>query len=409
MVMLNPKFNNNNHLIDDLKESSIEEDNPISSAIQGFTSKNSGSSDSFKKKMMRNLFIIVIITFIIVILLFIFSSMGGKKSYSEIEDIMIKSAEKYYTENQTLLPKTTGGIVEVSAKKLANLNYMRDLERYQKKANCTGKVVVENNDDHYIYVPYLDCGDDYKTTELYRKITDSKNIVITGGGLYSGNGEYVFRGENINNYVSIGEHLWRIVKVTKDNEIVLIKQDGVAYDTSSWDDRYNATARYKAGINDFFVSRIHDKLEELYKDPKDELFPKGIKDYIVSHSYCVGKRDSKATGSDQSIECSVLSEPLKMGLLSIAEYMYASLDSGCTYTTSSSCQNYNYLVNKKSAWWLSTASLESTYHAYYITQGGAIKSVNTSSYYAVRPVIYLNSRVMFKDGDGSLEKPYQFK
>ena len=32
---------------------------------------------------------------------------------------------------------------------------MKDLEKYIKKASCNGKVVVENNDDNYIYIPYL--------------------------------------------------------------------------------------------------------------------------------------------------------------------------------------------------------------------------------------------------------------
>ena len=32
--MIDPKFNNNNHLIEDLKETSPEEENPISKAIQ---------------------------------------------------------------------------------------------------------------------------------------------------------------------------------------------------------------------------------------------------------------------------------------------------------------------------------------------------------------------------------------
>lgn len=407
--MLNPKFNNNNHLINDLKESSTEEDNPISHAIQKFTSNNNESNDSFKKKMTKNLFIIVIVTFLIVILLFVFSSLGGKKSYSAVEDIMIKSATKYYNENQSLLPKTTGGIVEVSAKKLSNLNYMRELGKYIKNATCSGKVVVENNDDHYIYVPYLDCGSAYKTTELYRKITESKNIVTTGDGLYISGEDYVFRGENVDNYVSIGEDLWRIVKVTKENEVVLIKNESVQNDTTAWDNRYNATTRYKAGINDFSVSRIHDKLEDLYQDSKNELLTKEIKDHLISHNYCIGKRDKKAAGSDNSIECSLLSEPLKIGLLTISEYMYASLDSGCTYTTSLSCQNYNYLTSKSSSWWLLTASQEDTYHAYYVTNGGVIKADNTSSYYGIRPVIYLNSRTMFKDGEGSLEKPYTLK
>lgn len=407
--MIDPKFNNNNHLIEDLKETSPEEENPISKAIQGFTKKSDHQPDPFKKKMMRNLLIIVVVTMAIVLILFIFSSMGGKKSYSDVEDIMIKAATKYYKANENLLPKTTGGVVEVSAKKLANLNYMNDVSRYIKKSSCSGKVVVENNDDNYIYVPYLDCGDIYKTTELYRKITDSKNIITSGDGLYLSNGSYIFRGENVNNYISIKDKLWRIVKVTANNEVVLVLQDRIGYSTSEWDDRYNTDTGYQSGINNFSVSRLHDRLEEIYKDVDGEIFTEDIKNHIVSHNYCIGKRVSNAGGNDNAIECSEVSDSLKVGLLTAADYMYASLDGGCTYTTSSSCQNYNYLTNKKFNWWLLTATPESSYHAYYVTTSGVIKTIYTSSNKVIRPVIYLNSKTMYKSGDGSFEKPYTLK
>lgn len=410
--MIDPKLNNNNHIIDDLKEEQTDaieqtDENPISKAIQGFTTKGS-DRDPLKKKMLRNLLIIAVITVIIVIILFIFSS-GGNKSYSDVEDIMIKAATKYYKENSSSLPKTTKATVEVSAKKLANLNYMKDLEKYIKKATCNGKVVVENNDDNYIYIPYLDCGNSYKTTELYRKITDSKNIVTTGEGLYLYNGNYVFRGENINNYVSINEQLWRIVKVTNDNEVVLVKQDVEGYNSGAWDDRYNITEKYKTGINDFSVSRINDSLKEIYKDTKKEYFTDEIKNYIVNHNFCIGKRASNSSGNDNSIECATLSEPLKVGLLTVSDYMLASLDGNCNNISSPTCQNYNYLVNKKSSWWLITASQENTYEVYYVENRGSIKKSNASDFYVARPVIYLNSKIMHKSGDGSLDDPYILK
>ena len=100
---------------------------------------------------------------------------------------------------------------------------------------------------------------------------------------------------------------------------------------------------------------------------------------------------------------------MKVGLLTAADYMYASLDGGCTYTTYSSCQNYNYLTNKKFNWWLLTATPESSYHAYYVTTSGVIKTIYTSSNKVIRPVIYLNSKTMYKSGDGSFEKPYTLK
>lgn len=409
--MIDPKLNNNNHIVEDLKEENneeLEENNPISKAIQGFTNKSS-DENTLKKKMFRNLLIITAVAILIVVALYIFTSFGGNKTYSEVEDIMINAATKYYQANTSSLPKTTKGTVEVSAKKLANLNYMKDLEKYIKKASCNGKVVVENNDDNYIYIPYLDCGESYKTTELYRKITDSKNIVTTGEGLYNNNGSYIFRGENLNNYVSINEQIWRIVKVTTDNEVVLIKQDRIGYESSTWDDRYNNITKYKTGINDFSVSRVKDSLNKIYKDTKKEYFTDNIKNYIVNHNYCIGKRSINSPGNNNSIECATISEPLKVGILTTSEYMMASLDGNCTNANSPTCQNYNYLSNKKSSWWLITGLQENTSDVFYIENNGSIKKSSASSYKALRPVIYLNSKTMYKSGEGTIDKPYILK
>ena len=66
--------------------------------------------------MFRNLLIIAAVAILIVVALYIFTSFGGNKTYSEVEDIMINAATKYYQANTSSLPKTTKGTVEVSAK-----------------------------------------------------------------------------------------------------------------------------------------------------------------------------------------------------------------------------------------------------------------------------------------------------
>lgn len=402
---MNP--NDQNNLMEELKE---EQENNTSNVIQEAISKyrnNSRSDNELKDKLMKYLLIIAIVAVVIIVILFVFSNIAnGKKTYSDVEDIMINASKKYYTDNSSSLPKSNGGTVEVSVQNLVNNKYMKSLDKYIKNTSCTGKVVVENNDDNYIYIPYLDCGSTYKTTELYRKVTDKENIVTSGNGLYSYSDGYVFRGDNVNNYVSINDALWRIVKVTTDNEVVLTKQDKGISISQPWDDRYNTDKGYNVGINDFNVSRLKDTLNSLYDDKEANLFSDDIKGHITSHNLCIGKR---GYNDNQGNECSVQSESMKLGLLTVSDYIRASLDGSCVSAASESCQNYNYLVNEEYDWWLLTASNENTYQAYYVNNYGKVDISNTSSGKKIRPVIYLNSKTMFTSGTGSSTDPYKIK
>lgn len=252
---MDPKYNNNKQLINKLKNEDNEND-----------SYDDSDKRLRKEKMMKNIFKIAIITAVLVVVLLVLSMFSSKsRDYADVERIMKDAAVKYYKDNSSELPKVNGGIVEVSAQKLSNLKYMKDLDKYVSKTSCFGKVVVENNDDSYIYIPYLDCGDKYKTTELFREVTDNRNIVVSGSGLYSYGNQYIFRGDDVNNYVSINNNLWRIVKVSSDNEVVLIKEERAGKLSYTWDDRYNAQKRMNYGINDFNVSRLKDSLEGIFR------------------------------------------------------------------------------------------------------------------------------------------------
>jgi len=88
----------------------LEENNPISKAIQGFTNKSS-DENTLKKKMFRNLLIIAAVAILIVVALYIFTSFGGNKTYSEVEDIMINAATKYYQANTSSLPNSGRSLI----------------------------------------------------------------------------------------------------------------------------------------------------------------------------------------------------------------------------------------------------------------------------------------------------------
>ena len=134
---------------------------------------------------------------------------------------------------------------------------MKDLSEYRSDGDtCTGSVRVRKLETEYIYVPYLNCGESYITKELHSKVVEDNPVVSSGDGLYATGGNYVFRGEVVNNYVKLENDLWRIVKITSDGSIMLINANGLRIN-QPWDDRYNSTREFTSGINNYSVSRMN--------------------------------------------------------------------------------------------------------------------------------------------------------
>ena len=383
--------------------------------LQDYAKDDDSSSSPAKSRMIKFMGLIVIGTIVILVILFVISSLKPKVyTYTEIESILQEAAESYFADHSEALPQNEGSVIEIDSSNLSAEGYMKDLSEYTEEGVvCAGTVQVEHAGGSYLYTPYLNCGDSYATTELYKKITDNNNIVTSGYGLYASNGSYIFRGEDVNNYVKLDKILWRIVKVTANNNVVLISDEGVGFG-QLWDDRYNEGKSYEAGINQYSVSRIKEYLTKVYKNPskkKEEgelIFSKRDKTRLVNYDLCVGKREQGREGKDNSAECSQKLPNQTLGLLTVSEYMAASLDPDCKSTVSKSCKNYNYLAKTKD-WWLVTADKDDNSQVYQVNQSGKVVSELAGSFSGVRPVIYLNSKVLYKSGNGTLERPYRVK
>ena len=376
--------------------------------------KSSSSDDFARKKMIRFMLIIFGGAFLLLFVLYLASLVAGRSyTYADVEGIMKDAAKSYFSDYPDSLPQQDGSIVEVDVANLVYAEKMKNLTEYLgEEILCTGTVQVEKSGTEYLYTPYLNCGDYYVTVELYQKIVSQDNIVSSGYGLYATNGGgYVFRGEEVNNYVQLGKGLWRIVKVNSNNNIVLISNEGVPYG-QPWDNRYNEERLYEAGINQYNASRVKEYLDKTYKNPSaedgEDLLSNGDKAKIVSYSVCTGKRTPTSEIKNNSEECTQVLQDQKIGLLTLSDYLFASVDPNCKSAKSKSCKNYNYLTMKED-WWLATANREDTSTVFAVTRNGDVNAETAANYAIVRPVIYLNSRVLYKSGDGSLEKPYKVR
>ena len=363
-----------------------------------------------KKKLMRIMLIVVGILVLLLIIILIFSLVtGGNKTYEEIEEDLKNAAIEYYEVQSGLLPQEEGETITVRASTLAEAGYMDPLSELREGESCSGRVEVTKVGDNIVYTPYLDCGDNYTTKELYKAVLE-QGIVTSGNGLYDLNGEKVYRGDNVNNYVQLDNALFRIVKVTSDNKLLLILNEMESNMSTYFDDRYNQDRLSNSGFNDYRISRMYQYLDDLYNNKQDyRLLSSNDKEKLSTFNLCIGKRNPADTTNNNSIECTDVLENQMIGLLTASDYLNASLDANCRATTDKSCQNYNYLKLSGTDWWLVTGSSLNSYEVYSVRSSGYLYETNASSYKKVRPTIMLNNNVMIKSGNGSESNPYILK
>ena len=366
-----------------------------------------------KKRMLFVMGIIVGGLLLLFIILFLVSTFSKKVyTYDGLESVLKSAAISYFQDHKDYLPKEDGDVVEVDSANLIAEGKMNDLSEYNTETGVcsSASVQVEKTDDSYLYTPYINCGENYSTQELYKLVTSK--VVNEGYGVYQHNEEYAYRGENVNNFVQLGGNIWRIVKVTSNHNVVLISADALPY-SYPWDNRYNTNEKFESGINDFAASRIKDSLTSIYVKPNEKksenILTDSDKSLLITTNLCIGKRAVTSEGKDNVEECGTTISNQRMGLLTLSDYMYASVDANCKTSENKSCKNYNYLVLKNSEWWLLTPDSGNTSNVFVVRAGGNIIVDTASSYCGIRPVITLNSKVMYKSGKGTYDDPYLVK
>ena len=311
----------------------------------------------YLKKVILGIFGGIVLIILISVLIPLFKS--TKLTFEEVESKMKQAAIEYYDINKDLLPQP-GNSITLSYSTLQEKELLKPIDKYLKEnVQCTGEIIVKNNNGNYSYTPYLNCGDQYTTIELYKKILDSNQITTQRDGLYQVGNSKVFRGEKINNYVSFANKIWRILKIDEDNSIKLILNESTI--NSTWDNRYNSEKNYNSGKNNYNISRLKETIDELYND--DEFLSDDDKSKLVAKNLCIGNRNENTTTNDGAAECKSVLENQYIGIISLYEFINASIDEKCKNYNNNECQNYYYLAihTDSNNWWTITPVAGNTY------------------------------------------------
>lgn len=360
--------------------------------------------------MLSSVMIVILLVIIITLLL-----VGGKSknlSYSDLEDKIATAGEAYYIDNPSKLPEAGTDTIDVSV--LVSNGYMRDLSKYTKKGvTCSGKLHVTKIPNGYSYKGSVDCGNNYATGTLFKKLTST--IVTSGNGLYeeeqvdpmnpdTTTKVYVFKGEKLNNNIKVGDYIWQVVKIFEDGRIQVLGSPELA--RTLWDDRYNTETGHYYGINDYEVSRVKDFIQSQITDTKDTFLK--IKRLITTHNACIGKRALDDTSRDGSAECSEILENQYFTLLPTYDYMNASLDGNCVKALDDSCYNYNYILSDfYDEWWTITGVSDNNEDVYYVRDKMEVAYPKTTR--GLRLVAYLDPNVSYVSGTGTFDDPYIVK
>ena len=345
-----------------------------------------------------------------IILLFLISSCSKRTyDYEDLVQQMLKVTKNYYKENKDQLPSQDKDTQSYTLKKMISDGKIEELSELfnDDSIKCDGNVTVINNNGYYLYTPYLSCGEKYNTTYLKDKVIEN-SLVESDVGLYEVNNNYVFKGEVKNNFVNIAGKIYRIIRINEDGSMRIIEIKG--QQNIPWDNRYNDDYNLTTGINEYEYNSLDSRIKETLKDYYDKKagFTDETKQYFTTFDLCIGKRSISDTTADGSTECAkkIANQPL--GLLTVYEYLQASLDKGCTSSLDANCKNYNWMSTAKLSSWMATADIETSKKAFKVIRGDAkISDCNSGS--SVLAVLNLTEKAIYVDGDGTEENPYTFQ
>ncbi len=216
-----------------------------------------------------------------------------------------------------------------------------------------------------IYNPKSETGE--TLTNLASSIISSSKVVYEGDGLYSNNGNYVYKGENVNNYIMVSNMLFRILKINSDRTMDIVLDEYI--NRLDWDSELESYQ--KSDVNKYLNDKFLKVLDQ------DILEKTVVCDELV-------KKVNEAT-------CDKPNQENYVKLLGISDFLNSISD------------NKSYLANSGDSLWLYNHNETEVWH----TNGTTVALDEVTSNYGIKPVVTLKNNNVLVSGDGSINSPYR--
>ena len=229
-------------------------------------------------------------------------------------------------------------------------------------------------------------------------ILDNEEIVSSGDGLYEDTyeeGRYIYKGKNVNNYITFNNETWRIISIEKNETIKIMREASIgemAWDSSN-SDNWIRPASLNTYLNGSYLTGTLNSTSQ---------------GQITLGNFGIGE----VTWDNNDLANQINDENGsiwngKIALPTVSEYVRANSNvDGCgsfylTHHNGSDCKATNWMSNNEKWWTLTGGTL-----IYYVNNNGHFNYGSSSGSTGVRPAVYLSSEVKITGGDGSQNNPY---
>lgn len=218
-----------------------------------------------------------------------------------------------------------------------------------------------------IYNPKSETGE--SLINLGTGIISNSPIVYEGDGLYINSGNYIYKGENVNNYILVNNMIFRIIKINNDKTIDIVL------------DEYINKLNWDLEIKEFKDTYISEYLNQEFLSILDT-------DILNKTSVCTNQINAIT-----EVNCDNFDTSNYVRLLSLNDF-FNSMNEEKTYLSRESEFLWLHDYSETKVWNISSFSVSSS---------------EPSKMYGIKPVVTLKNSLVLTKGDGTLANPYQIQ